>query len=216
MSYDIVLAFATISFLLVVSPGPNGVLFLKTVPMYGKKAGMGNLIGIFLATYAHGMFSFFGLSAIILSSANLFMAIKIIGALYLLYLGLKSLYSIIKKEKDIKVSIQNEVRKDKRRSHKVSFMEGFLTQILNPKVSMFYLAVFPQLINFKNAVFMDIFILTSIHAITIFVWFTIFIFLLGKSVKTLESKFIRNIVQGLTGSVFIYLSYKVLNVETSK
>lgn len=216
MNFEIVLTFATISLLLVVSPGPNGVLFLKTVPMYGKKAGMSNLFGIFSATYVHGMLSFFGLSAIILSSANLFMIIKTLGALYLLYLGIKSLYSIIKKEKDIEVSIKNEIKKDKKRSHKISFIEGFLTQLLNPKVSMFYLAAFPQLIDFNNAVFIDIFILTSIHAITIFVWFTLFIFLLGKSTKAFESKKLKNILQGLTGSIFIYLSYKILSTETNK
>ena len=157
MTVDIILTFAMISILLVVSPGPNGVLFLKTVPMHGKKSGMTNLIGIFTATYVHGLLSFFGLSAIILSSAYLFMIIKITGAVYLLYLGIKSLYSLFKKDEIIKESIQKNIKKntktEKNRSHKISFIEGFLTQILNPKVSMFYLAAFPQLIDFNNAAF---------------------------------------------------------------
>lgn len=216
MNFDIILTFTTISLLLVISPGPNGVLFLKTVPTYGRKAGMNNLFGIFTATYAHGVFSFFGLSAIVLSSANLFMIVKVIGALYLLYLGFKSLYSIIKKEENIKENLQNEIVEKKQRSHKVSFLEGFITQMLNPKVSMFYLAAFPQLIDFTNAAFMDIFILTSIHAIIIFVWFTLFIFMLGKTTKAFESKVLKNMIQGLTGTIFIYLSYKILNTEASK
>ena len=88
--------------------------------------------------------------------------------------------------------------------------------MLNPKVSMFYLAAFPQLIDFKNAVFMDIFLLTSIHAMTMLIWFTFFILLLGKSSKAFESKTVKNLVQGLTGTVFLYFSYKILNVETTK
>lgn len=216
MSIDIILTFTMISILLVISPGPNGVLFLKTVPMYGKRSGMTNLFGIFTATYVHGALSFFGLSAIILSSATLFMIIKVTGALYLLFLGVKSLYSLVKKEDNIKESLKEEIKKDKKRSHKISFIEGFLTQILNPKVSMFYLAAFPQLIDFSNAAFFDIFALVSIHAFSIFIWFTLFIFLLGKTSKAFESNILKNMIQGLTGTVFIYLSYKILNVEASK
>lgn len=216
MNIDIILTFATISLLLVISPGPNGVLILKTVPLHGKKSALNNVLGIFTATYLHGILSFFGLSAIILSSAELFMIIKILGALYLLFLGIKSFYTIFKKKDEIKEVLQNEIKKEKKRSHALSFIEGFLTQILNPKVSMFYLAAFPQLIDFKNAVFMDIFLLTSIHAITMLVWFTLFIILLGKSSKAFESKAVKNIVQGLIGTVFLYFSYKILNVETSK
>lgn len=217
MTFDIILTFATISILLVISPGPNGVLILKTVPLHGKKSAMSNVIGLFTATYVHGALSFFGLSAIILSSAQLFIIIKILGALYLLYLGLKAFYAIVKKDEDIKQTLQEEIKiEKKKRKHALSFMEGFLTQMLNPKVSMFYLAAFPQLIDFKNAVFMDIFILTSIHAITIFVWFTLFILVLGKSSKAFESKRIKNFIQGLTGTIFLYFSYKILSVETTK
>lgn len=215
MNLDIILTFATISLLLVISPGPNGVLILKTVPLHGKRSAINNVLGIFTATYLHGIFSFFGLSAIILSSAELFMIIKILGALYLLFLGIKSFYSIIKKEEKIEEVLQKEIKKEKKRSHALSFVEGFLTQMLNPKVSMFYLAAFPQLIDFKNAVFMDIFLLTSIHATMMLIWFTIFIVLLGKSSKAFESKIVKNFVQGLTGTVFLYFSYKILSIESS-
>lgn len=216
MSIDIVLTFTIISILLVVSPGPNGVLILKTVPMHGKKNAMNNVLGIFTATYVHGVLSFFGLSAIILSSAQIFMVVKIIGALYLLFLGLKAIYSIIKKEKEVKEELQKSLKNEKKRSYKLSFVEGFLTQLLNPKVSMFYLAAFPQLIDFKNAVFSDILILTSIHAFTMGIWFIFFILLLGKSSSALESKKMKNIINGLTGTVFLYFSYKILNIESSK
>ena len=81
---------------------------------------------------------------------------------------------------------------------------------------MFYLAAFPQLIDFKNAVFSDILILTSIHAFTMGIWFIFFILLLGKSSAALESKKMKNIINGLTGTVFLYFSYKILNIESNK
>lgn len=215
MSFDTITTFAIISFLLVISPGPNGVLFLKTVPTYGKRSGMGNLIGIFSATYVHGALSFFGLSAIILSSATLFMIIKITGALYLAFLGTKALIQAFKSKEKItkKVELQTSITK-KKKSDLAAFTEGFLTQILNPKVSMFYLAAFPQLIDFQNSVLTDIFLLVSIHAVSIFIWFTCFIFILGKSTKMMESNLVQRFVQSFTGTVFLYFSYKILSVES--
>jgi threonine/homoserine/homoserine lactone efflux protein len=213
MSIDIILTFTLISILLVVSPGPNGILILKNMPLYGKQSAMNNVFGIFLATYLHGALSFFGLSAIILSSAELFMIIKIIGALYLLFIGTKALYSVFKNNKDIRKKIHSNIKKDKNKSNKIFFIEGFLTQVLNPKVSMFYLAAFPQLIDFKNAVITDIFILTSIHAFSMLIWFAMFIFLLGKSKKAFSSSKIKDIINTVTGVVFIYFAYKILTIE---
>ena len=215
MTIETILTFTTISILLVISPGPNGVLFLKTVPLYGKKNAMSNLLGIFTATYVHGALSFFGLSAIILSSANLFMLIKIIGALYLLFLGLKALYSVFKKEDELKNVLNTKIKKEKKRTYKIFFIEGFLTQILNPKVSMFYLAALPQLIDFKTALVSDIFTLVSIHALSILIWFTCFIYLLGKGAKAFQSTFIKKSIQSLTGVAFIYLSYKILAIQSN-
>ena len=215
MSIDIILTFTLISILLVISPGPNGILILKNTPLHGKQSAMNNVFGIFIATYLHGALSFFGLSAIILSSTELFMIIKTIGALYLLFIGVKALYSIFK-DNITKINKEEKVEVSKKKSQKLFFLEGFFTQILNPKVSMFYLAAFPQLIDFKNAAFIDILALTSIHAFSIFIWFTLFIFVLGKSKKAFSSNKMKNIVNGLTGSVFIYFAYKILNIETSK
>lgn len=216
MTIDIILTFTLISILLVVSPGPNGMLILKNMPLYGKQSAMNNVFGIFFATYLHGALSFFGLSAIILSSAELFMIIKILGALYLLFIGIKAIYSVLKDNQDIKRELNVKIKKDNNKNNKMFFLEGFFTQLLNPKVSMFYLAAFPQLIDFKNAAISDIFILTSIHAGTMLMWFVMFIFLLGKSKKAFSSNRVKNMINTATGIVFIYFSYKILNMESSK
>ncbi len=215
MSYDTITAFAVISFLLVMSPGPNGVLLLKTVPLYGKRSGINNIFGIFTATYVHGALSFFGLSAIILGSATLFTFIKIIGAVYLAFLGIKSLLLVIKSnEKNIETIDILKIKTKKNKSDINSYIEGFLTQILNPKVSIFYLAAFPQLIDFQNAIFLDIALLVSIHAFSILIWFIPFIFLLGKSSSMFQSNILQKFVQSFTGIVFLYFSYKILTVES--
>ena len=77
--------------LLVISAGPNGVLLLKTIANNPKSAAFINLVGITFATFIHGGLSIFSLSALVLQSAELFMIIKLIGAVYLFYIGVKAI-----------------------------------------------------------------------------------------------------------------------------
>ena len=92
------LTFFLIVSVMVMSPGPNGALLLKNVPTFGKQHGYANVLGIVVAFYLHGTLSVLGLSAIIVSSANLFLLVKILGALYLAYLGVKAIVSAFAKK----------------------------------------------------------------------------------------------------------------------
>ena len=91
MTLSTILAFVTVAALLVISPGPNGVLIAKTVPTSGKLAGFANVTGFVTAFYIHGAFVLFGLSVILLKSAELFFLVKMLGAAYLCYVGIKAL-----------------------------------------------------------------------------------------------------------------------------
>lgn len=164
-----ILAFTMISLLLVISPGPNTILILKTVGRNGKKAGIENILGLVSATFLHGAISILGLSAVILQSAELFTLIKYLGAAYLLYLGLKTIFATFRITPRGKVASQLG-GSDKNQFH-LNYMEGFLTQVLNPKVSMFYLAAFPQFLDFDAPNYYGAFLLVSIHALIIFWWF---------------------------------------------
>ncbi|WP_413698907.1 LysE family translocator [Psychromonas sp. KJ10-10] len=136
-----ILTFSFVAFILVISPGPNGVLIIKTISANGTKPAIYNILGLFIATFFHGAFSILGLSALVLQSAQLFIVIKIIGALYLLYIGLKAIINTFNKQVASKtksvINVNTTKNKDFNKSH--YFIEGFLTQLLNPKVSMFYL-----------------------------------------------------------------------------
>src|SRR3546814_4392094 len=77
--------------LLVMSPGPNGVLIAKTVPTSGRAAGFANVAGFVAGFYLHGSLSIFGISLILLRSAEAFFVVKMLGAAYLCWIGIKAL-----------------------------------------------------------------------------------------------------------------------------
>ena len=86
-----ILTFASVTALLVVSPGPNGLLIAKTVPISGRAAGFANIAGFIAAFFVHGTLSILGISAILMASATAFAFIKLLGAAYLIWIGVKAL-----------------------------------------------------------------------------------------------------------------------------
>jgi len=207
-----IITFSLVALLLVISPGPNGVLIVKTASSDGQSAAFFNILGLTIATFFHGAFSILGLSALLLQSAEMFLAVKIIGAVYLLYIGLKAIFQTFREKPKSSKSISDEpVVEKKDRPMRAFFLEGFLTQILNPKVSMFYLAAFPQFLSFDQPSPANAFLLVAIHASIIFLWFIG----ISKTINTL--KFTSSIpslgkwVQRISGLVMVYFGGLLLS-----
>ncbi len=198
--------------LMVMSPGPNGALLLKTVPVLGKKHGYANVMGIVVAFYLHGTLSVFGLSAIIVSSATLFFLVKLIGAMYLAYLGIKALISAFK-QPNVPSNYEPKESEGYKKSLSSCFWEGLLTNLLNPKVSIFYLAAFPQFINFQSNVIFASYTLVTVHALFAVVWFSSMIYFIGKSTALIKSSKVHSLLQSATGTVLLWFSYRVATVK---
>jgi threonine/homoserine/homoserine lactone efflux protein len=87
--------FMFVASLLVMSPGPNGILIAKTVPTSGRAAGFANLARFVTAFYLHGALSVLGISVILVQSATAFSIVKYLGAAYLCWIGIKALRAAI-------------------------------------------------------------------------------------------------------------------------
>lgn len=202
-----ILTFSLIALLLVISPGPNGVLIINTASSVTKSAAILNIIGLTSATFFHGAFSIFGLSALLMQSAELFFIIKVLGGAYLFYIGIKSIIHSFK-------NTNNDIKSAKISAPKstalVYFNQGFITQILNPKVSIFYLAAFPQFIPADNFSYTVAFFLVAIHATLIFMWFASMTFAIDKIKYSVKNTHLGTWVQRLSGLAMIYFSSIVL------
>ena len=181
-----IISFALVTLLLVISPGPNSVLILRSAMVNGRKAAFANIGGLLTATFMHAALSIAGLSAIILASSTAYAVIKIAGAAYLIYLGLKAIRASFKPKK-AKPEMETQKPVQKPRSFFAAFGEGLLTQLLNPKVSMFYLAAFPQFIDLLNPNYGYALLLTCIHTFWIGAWFSLMTLGLGKMAGALGS-----------------------------
>lgn len=205
MDWTQFISFTLVTALLVMSPGPNGVLIAKTVPTSGRAAGFANVAGFVTAFYLHGTLSILGISVILVQSAQLFMMVKIAGAAYLCWVGFKALREAWRGVK----TVAEVAPAKRRRTLLVAYGEGFLTNALNPKVSIFYLAAFPQFIPVGEGAITSAFMLVCVHASINVIWFSTMIILLSRLSGMARNGSFQRALKAVTGSVFIVFGIKL-------
>lgn len=209
MEISTLLSFIFIAALLVMSPGPNGVLIAKTVPTSGKTAGFANVAGFVAAFYLHGALSVLGISLILVQSGQAFFIVKMLGAIYLCWIGLKALRDALSGMS----RTQTIAPAKSQRTIKNAFVEGFLTNALNPKVSMFYLAAFPQFVSQTEGVVSTSLLLIFIHSMLNLVWFAAMVLLFSRLTKVAQSGSFQRWLKSVTGVVFIGFGLKLATLE---
>lgn len=209
MTFSEAMTFVFVVSLLVMSPGPNGALIAKTVPASGRAAGFMNVAGFVCAFYLHGALSILGISILLVQSASLFTFIKYLGAAYLVWLGLKALVAAYRGLETPRA----DVPAHRRRGLRSAWLEGFLTNALNPKVSMFYLAAFPQFIPAGEGATGAAFLLVFLHSMVNALWFGAMVVLFAKLAGLARSGRFQRWLKGVTGVVFIGFGLGLARVQ---
>lgn len=124
-------------------PGPDFAIVAKNSLLHSRKSGYFTSFGIGAAILVHMSYCILGLAIVISSSLLFFSLIKYLGAAYLIYLGLNSLFFQQSKE----IFLSNEKIKKKEISNFVSFRQGFFCNLLNPKATLFFLSIFTVIIK---------------------------------------------------------------------
>ncbi len=131
--------FATASLALTMTPGPDMLLIASRSASQGRAAGFATLAGIQVGTYCHALAAAFGLSQLFLIVPVAYDAVRYAGAAYLLYLAWKTIRS--------SAATLTPQAGTGRQAVGVMFRQGLLTNLLNPKMALFVLALFPQLVQ---------------------------------------------------------------------
>lgn len=195
--------FIITSVVLITSPGIDTMLVLNKSVTGGRKVGIYTSLGVSTGILFHTVLGVLGLSLIIAQAAYVFTIIKVVGALYLIYLG------VIKLWKAVHTPI--EVKDQKTESSAKSYWTGVITNILNPKVAIFFLAFFPQFINVQQGHVSESFLLLGIIFMTItLTWFLLVTSLISIFAPLLlRSKKLNTLVHKLSGIVFLLMGVKL-------
>ncbi|SFR20465.1 Threonine/homoserine/homoserine lactone efflux protein [Lentzea waywayandensis] len=202
MSTAALLSFSLVALLTVLTPGLDTVMVLRTALLSGKRAAMGVVLGITLGCLGWGVASLAGLTALLRASELAYDVVRWLGAAYLIYLGAKALclssFSMARKA----VSLEDSRPVP---GAGASLRVGLLTNLLNPKVGVFYLSLLPQFMPAGQPAWGAA--LVAIHLGLGLVWLPILIAVAGRARAFLLRQQV--LLDRLTASVFVALGLKL-------
>lgn len=197
------LSFSIATLFLALSPGPDNIYVLTQSLVNGAKSGIATTAGLISGCIVHTTLLAFGVSALILASEEIFYGIKVLGALYLLYLA----FTIYRSDTELSFS-ENAPKK----SNWELFKQGVIMNLVNPKVMIFFLAFFPGFLwNTSENLVSQFYILGITFMVVSFITFSSIALLAGNvSQFLLKHKSFDVVLKWLQISVFIGISIYIL------
>ncbi|MBL3646368.1 LysE family transporter [Bacillus vallismortis] len=202
-----ILTYIPIAAMMVIIPGADTMLVMKNTLRYGAKAGRYNILGLATGLSFWTVIAILGLSVVIAKSVFLFTTIKYLGAAYLIYLGIKSFFAKSMFSFD---ETQSQASKENspKRYYKTSFMQGSLSNILNPKTVLVYVTIMPQFINLKGNINQQLIILASILTLLAVLWFLFLVYMIDFAKKWMKNSKFQKAFQKITGIILVGFGIK--------
>src|ERR1700704_1174634 len=189
--------------LLNLTPGPDTVYILGRSIAHGRRAGVASALGICVGSIFHTGAAALGLSAFLATSAWAFSAVKLAGAAYLIFLGVRAL---LHREDEL-----HEAAKFEQNDPAAAFRQGILTNVLNPKVALFFLAFLPQFIDSATPSKMAAFLVLGLTFVTTgTIWCVILAwFASAFSARLRGNASVATFLNRTVGSLFILLGLRL-------
>lgn len=202
------LTIATIHLLAVMSPGPDFAMITKNSLVHSRRAGVFSAIGLGLGIATHVVYSLIGIGFVIAQSVVLFSVIKFFGAGYLIYIGWQALKSKPQPNQNRTTATPKSI------SPLSAIWQGYLTNVLNPKATLFMLSLFTQVIDVHTPIWIKVGYGLEMSLVT-FLWFAFVANVL--SIEHIKRPFLRiqHKFEKWMGVVLIGLGLKVAFTKSS-
>ena len=191
-------AFIGAAFVLTVTPGLDTAMVLRTAASEGARHGMSAAFGIGVGCLCWGVAVALGLGALLLASPTAFGIMKLAGAAYLVWLGVHLLLRPRRSISEIAVT-----RMSRGDSLWLSARRGFTTNILNPKVGLFYLTLLPQFVPAAHSTTTYSLLFAAVHVVLAVVWFMVLAVVAGAVRRKLARPGVLPLIDRVTGGVFL-------------
>jgi RhtB (resistance to homoserine/threonine) family protein len=201
-----IVTFTLLALLVTLTPGADTLLVVRNVLRGTVRHGIVTSVGICSGLFFHAVLSALGVSLILMTSAKLYGLLKLAGALYLAWLGIQSLRTALQGRS--RLQLDNPATKP--RSLRRSFVEGVLSNVLNPKAVVFYMAFLPQFIHPQDPVLLKSLFLAGIHFTLAILWLSLLSLLLDRFRTFLLGSSLQRWIEGVCGTLLIALGVKLL------
>ncbi len=211
MAIETLIAFAGIVFLLAIVPGPNALLILHTSVTKGRTSALLNILGFTVGFFIHAFVSAKGLSLLMTQSAAAFNIFKWMGVIYLLWLGFSNIRCGMRMSR-IEVDTRQSLQASQVGMLSASFLKGLLTNLLNPKIVLFYLSIFPQFVEATHILEQSL-LLAGIQSLVVGSWFVVVILFTTKFKAWLSASKTSRWLNYISGSLFIGFGATLISVR---
>src|SRR3954468_17317726 len=196
---ETLVSFAGIAVLVSLTPGPATALVVRSAALHGRREALlvtaGNSTGIFMWAIA----SVLGISALVAASETAFWVLKIAGAVVLLYLGVQALRGTKPSEDD----------ETPGRSRRTAYGNGLMTSFANPKLAVFFIALFPQFVPDGDAVLPTTLAMAVLLIAVDLVYFSLLALVVARAHHAVVSSKLARRIERITGAVMIGLGVRV-------
>ncbi len=199
-----VLAFALIAMALTVAPGPDTFLVIANTSAGGFRRGFATVLGIVSGGACYVLLVACGLVRLLVYSPAVFFTVKLAGACYLLYLGWGALRGVLRRAPAAAGAPPPPAP-----SVRASYLQGLLTNALNPKIAVFYLAFLPQFLNPGDPVVLKSALLIGIHYFEGLIWLSLLAFSVGRLGRWLARPRVRRTLDAVLGATMIGFGLKL-------
>ncbi|KMK85964.1 LysE family transporter [Pectobacterium brasiliense] len=193
---------ATIATLGMLSPGPDFFLVIRNAARYPRAAAMMTAFGVICGVATHMAYCVAGLAVVITTTPWLFNVLKYAGAAYLIWIGIQALFARGGSKMDVSNLTKQSV------SLKKAFLQGYLCNLLNPKATLFFLAMFTQVLNIHSGIGEKLWYAMIIWLLSLVWWPLLVVLFQSEPVRRGLAK-VQKLVDKLLGTVLIALGIKV-------
>jgi threonine/homoserine/homoserine lactone efflux protein len=198
------LAFIPVALLLTLIPGADTALVTRSALALGTRGARWTILGICVGCLVHATASALGLSAILATSARAYETVKLFGAAYLVWIGVQSIRGAGAAE-----AAPASGPEPKRDIAAHPFAQGFLTNVLNPKVALFYLTFLPQFIPAGAPVLRTSLLLAGIHIALGFTWLSLYAQFVDRLRGALTRPVVKAWLERVTGGALVLLGARL-------
>jgi threonine/homoserine/homoserine lactone efflux protein len=197
-----VLAFAAVAAVIVVVPGPDMALVLRNGVAYGRHAAVATALGISAGLLVWALAAALGIAALLHASGTAFTLLKLAGAAYLVWLGLRALADAWRGSSDESLDAPP-------RRTSSPFRQGLLTNLFNPKVALVYTTLIPQFVDRGGSEVAQTFLLAGVFIAMGLVWLTGYALLVAKVGALLRRSSVRRAVNAVAGTILTALGVRL-------
>jgi len=194
--------FLAVAAIVVVTPGPDMALVMRNTLAGGRPAGLATSIGTCSGLLVHATAAALGLSAVLVASSRAFTLVKLAGAAYLVVLGIRTLVQAGRA--DLAAAETGRAR-----SGWTAYRQGVLTNVLNPKIAVFFLSLLPQFVDPGAGFTARLLLLAAVFIAIGLAWLTLYTFAFGALGGVLSRARVRRTIERITGAVLVALGVRL-------